>query len=603
MVINLCREEELVNNRIVTSHLHDTILDIAGVVYPTVKKVVSLADVDSEGTIEEDAINRYVDFVGTVSRTSLNRKLLTSYKVVGCSVFWITPFAEKHDSYHWGKDVWTLYSLLLCRRDFFAGQTAIVLMSEKYRHVATLVRQFFSTANLAEPRFVFLGDSQKNFSFFPFLVNTAKGFLKNRRLIKKAKSLQESVAGAENIFVSNIANKNGIASDIDLSELFKFSSSTSTSIAVPFFNTYQFDMTGWSKLDKGFTRAAPGFWQLVLIFRSQLRVYFQLFKSRNESVEVNGFRISGKMLGREMLQSCEALFYLNYLWMRNYFSAIQSKTNIFFADEFYISGRIISSAAIAAKNDLVTSHGIQHGLLLNNHTVYRISDKELFDATNKKVVFPKPDKFIVWGEYFKNLFVKTNSLREQVLVAGNLKYILLYKKNTDMPAGKTISTKRILWCTSLPAFFKSEYEILKGPLLKHNDYSLTFRLHPVGHIQKEEVVQWVAPDIMERAGFSDDSSIFEDMEHHDIVISTSFSTAFFDALMMKKISCRMITGVLKADFRNDRIKNLFDIRDAADFENVLQGRLQAVLSDEEAIDIQDFCYLKEDRWRDIFSHD
>jgi hypothetical protein len=106
-------------------------------------------------------------------------------------------------------------------------------------------------------------------------------------------------------------------------------------------------------------------------------------------------------------------FLFFYMWLKKYFkTGIGYKKKLFYQDEFYQTGRMISHAQKAAGNSNIFSFGVQHGLFFEGHTVYALTDSEI---TGKNAL-PLPDKFIVWGNFFKQIFLKNNSNITIVLI-------------------------------------------------------------------------------------------------------------------------------------------------------------------------------------------
>src|SRR6185312_3620342 len=159
------------------------------------------------------------------------------------------------------------------------------------------------------------------------------------------------------------------------------------------------------------------------------------------------------------------------------------------------TGRIISSALEFSANKKLTGYGVQHALIFKNHTVYTIGDSELNSQISEDDKLPAPNYFIVWGDYFKRLFLSFNSQNSgYVITAGNLKYIKLQKSKNDNPL--LSDDKRLLWCTTLPEFFRAEYNLIEPVLKTLKNYKLTFRLHPIGHIKQEQIKELVCSEIL-----------------------------------------------------------------------------------------------------------
>jgi hypothetical protein len=317
---------------------------------------------------------------------------------------------------------------------------------------------------------------------------------------------------------------------------------------------------------------------------------------------VEEFEIPFSLLEKEILEGCEFIYFLNLSWLAGYFKKVSVPMKVFYSDEYYISGRIISAAANLAANKNIVTYGVQHGLLLENHTVYRISDLELAKLNSDGDELPRPDHFIAWGEYFRDLFLSANSLdKNYVLVAGNLKYCLIHQRGLYL-AKKENNKKKLLWCTTIPNYFKAEYAIVEPVLKQLENYELSFRLHPVRHISREQIEDWVSREILSHASFSTEPDIFRDISNHDLVISTAFSTTFFDGLIMGKKTCRIFTGISKADFSHTIIMNLYDVKTSGDFQKIFDSFSDPSYNIS-TIKIDSLCYLKDDVWTKTLTHD
>jgi hypothetical protein len=576
------------------------ILDISGNMERR-DRVLYLADVDPDGSLEVIAIRQLIDFIGELSGSEISGKNIRQITLLGLPLFWYTPLAQKHAGYHWGKDVWMLLTLMQRKPELFADSN-ILLLPEDYGYTAGLLKNIFASVGIRLDKIETLGRSINGSSGIRMLFSWVRDLFRALHWRTKLKSLKASVNCSRNIFVTKLpwSPYQKREDDHDLGEIYNFSRVRSGSTYIPFFTGYDSGEFDWGRTDDRFIRSFPSVGQLVSILCQQIKVWWKLQWSSGE-VNVSGHPgVPFKLIRKELLQACNALNFLNYLWLKNYFRQCDGEKRIFYSDEFYTTGRIITSAVRSSGNKDLIAYGVQHALFLKNHTVYAISDKELTSRVNTDDKLPIPHYFIVWGDYFKRLFLSFNSAASSfVISAGNLKYInsqQLLTQNTS--TGKEI---RLLWCTTLPAYFKAEYNIA-GPVLKRlRNYKLTFRLHPLGHIRKESIEEWVDPDILFNASFSSDPNIFTDIARHDLIISTIFSTSFFDALIMGKKACRIVTDIsVVDDFSNLKIKNLFDTRSPDEFSGVLEN-IQDTTKEDELIKIETFCHLKDNIWNRILS--
>jgi hypothetical protein len=596
VVINLCRNSRLANEIVESQFRDQKILDLPGSLEPS-ERTINLLDIDPGGTIETRAVNDFVDFIGQLSISPVGGKTLREFKIMRAPIFWFTPLAEKHDSYHWGKDIWLLRNLLLYKKNIFTGQSHVIL-SHSYRHIAPIVKTFFRNAHIAEPAIVLVGTSPGSYGFGSYFFDCCKNLIKAVRLVLKARKKKGLVTGdTKNIFVEKISSGADTSENIDLGEPYKLSRTLYETISVPYFDSYELNNKDISRYDQSYINSAPPIKNLVAIFSGQIKVWWQLWANRKNNIDIGNIRIPFSALIPEMLHGSNLLYFLNREWLKKYAASQKGSTKFFYSDEYYISGRVISAGINSANNSFVSSIGIQHGLLFENHSVYAISNNE----TGFHDALPTPDYFLVWGQYFKDLFLRFHAFdANRIIVSGNLKYrsLATLYKNSE----KCGETKKILWCTTLPNFFQAEYAIVAPALRNFERYCLTIRLHPLGHIKKENVYQWVEKDILSQTSFSEEPVIFKDIADHDIIISTVFSTSYFDALVMGKISCRIVTNIVGANSADVRIRNLYNICSPDDFYNVLNNSHPQLPIEDSVISIDSLAYMNDDVWKKILSH-
>lgn len=602
MVINLSRNSDEVAVLVNEHYSEAEILDIPGVINNH-SKIIRISSIDEDGKLETLAVQKYVNFIGALSRLEIGETNIRDFKIFDQTSFWFTQLAEKHDSYHWGKDVWLLYTLLTEKADLFTG-TSTIILSASYKHISVLIEEFFRISLLNKPSIIYVGKHPSSVSWFSYMFRSFNFLIKSIALklqlkIKNVKSIQDK---QKNIFVFNDFNSwnNELMTNSGTGAVFNLSSTITYSTAVPLINTFNSFHYEWDKIDGNFTLSYPSFKQLIKLFKDQIKYYKSLKLHNREHCTIGKIKMPFNLLFIELL-SVEYFDILNFVWFLNYFNSINQPVKVFYQNEFYIYGRVISTAAKASNNKYVSTYGMQHGLVLENHTVYQISDIELKDL-KKGDGLPKPDFFITWGKYFGELFLNGNSISPQyTIAAGNLKYHqILQAEKANYKKGNVL---KLLWCTTLPNLFKAEYAIIADVLEEMDNYEICFRLHPGKHIKKEDLKSWISTDVLARSTFSEHSDIFDDIAESDVVITTVFSTAFFDALVMQKKTCRIFTGLSKADFSNVYIENLCDIKTSEDFRLIFDDANERMNNLLPIVSIDSLCYLKDDIWKKILTHD
>jgi hypothetical protein len=596
MLINLCHDQNPLAAYLHSRCYNEEIIDIAGVLDSRVFiNTVNFSTEDDD--LEKEAIRLYLDFAAGLSDAWFNGMAVRDFKVLNTSIFWFTPFSEKHNCFHWGKDFFTLVALLKRNRALFA-QSNSLLLSAQFYYVKPLIENLFSDCNVPLESVVLIGNHEGNKTYLYGLLKGFKNYLTYNFLRKKVRKKFSSASDCANIFMTIFPGtwNNKTGKDLDLGELENLCRTQKYSY-IPLltdFGNHDFD---WEKTDSYFLKSFPSSGQLRRTYLERRKTLKKIRKYHSTELSINGIRFPFSVLEKELeLVLHNGLYFLNLIWLRNYFGMKTTETKVFYADEFYTTGRIISAAARLAANKKIKTYGVQHALLLENHTVYLITDKELNSSDSTKNGMPIPDHFIVWGDYFRQLFLKNNSLAlDYIITAGNSKYIQLNRQPKSRNNGGQL---KILWCTTLPEYFKAEYNMLESTIKELPAFTITFRLHPLGHIRQENINAWVAPDMLAKSGFSETANIFDDLAAHDLVICTIFSTTYFDALVMNKKTCRVITGFAKADLTGVKIHNLYDIRNAEDFKRAIAGR-DDMQSD--AINIDKLCFMQPDIWQKLLA--
>ncbi|HRP37575.1 MAG TPA: hypothetical protein PLS50_07245, partial [Candidatus Dojkabacteria bacterium] len=304
---------------------------------------------------------------------------------------------------------------------------SVILLPAAYRHITPLLNEFFRIACLERPKIVYVGRSSVTISKTENLFRVSKQLVKALRLRRqiRAKLTERLFQEKTNVFIYSVSgnSENKIENNGDLGAVYQLSANISNSIGIPFISSLDYN---WKETDSQFVSAYPSLFELWRMFREQIRMFNHLTSFRNKTCLVGEIEIPFELVSQEMLLGLRYSHMVNLAWFSNYFERLDAGVKVFFSDEFYTTGRILSAAARKCNRKNITTYGVQHGLLLENHTVYRISDLEFEDFIRRNDGLPKPDFFVTWGSYFSNLFLQINSLPEEyVIAAGNLKYCTL----------------------------------------------------------------------------------------------------------------------------------------------------------------------------------
>ncbi len=311
-------------------------------------------------------------------------------------------------------------------------------------------------------------------------------------------------------------------------------------------------------------------------FPSMLSTLVFIFKHYRFSKKVNSINISDnnskwfvdtKIIKKELndiaFLSHWRMFY--YYWLKNYFKkGVNAQKKVFYQDEFYDGGRLISNAKNKSGNNLIKTFGVQHGLFFSGHTVYSIIDSEIKGHNS----MPIPDKFIVWGLVFKNEFLQNNSLNEDyVVAAGNFRYNNRYNNLTVKTVNRTKNRKIFLWCVTIDADTIQMFEVIKSELNLHNELEIIVRCHPLHNIKN------LITDLFSSIGynaftFSNNQDIFNDIVKAGIMISSNASTTFIDGLM----GDIPIINIVLPDYQMDKfeVHNLHNVKNNKEFKEALE---------------------------------
>ncbi len=534
LIVNLLKDERLLEKAInVIDFKEDcTLLDFSGIDYNSQDLPFFSARVfDEDGKIEKHSICEYVRTVGELSLKSYGTiGRIRDYKINGLPIFWLTNFAEKHPFKHWLFSFFYFRSFELLKHDFFKNVTSIFLIipvekeiflsffrktwPEFANRVEVISSNEFETQGLIKE---VVRGGKFYFSFFlAWIINTfsfrrfCKGKLTETILLTPGNR-------AETTLQQHVAD-------------FLTSESTFSRVSFP-------DNSPFPNSKNVLLKSFPSPWNvlkmivLIISLRRRLTRLKDMVSARGSFWEL--------ILTEEMYLSLShiQLYFIN-LWVTKFFKSVQFKLKVFYEDEMYKIGRVISGAAMSANNKNVCTIGYQHGNISVNHAVYRIGEKELrLSAPGYNDALPLPDLFLVWGEYFKRQFLEWNTLNEErVVVVGNIVYINLYNKFIKSSTLR-YSKRRVLWCTTSVEFVKREYAIL-SPELSLKDYSLVIRMHPNFNI-RPYLKEIMTEALFSKVEWDETPDIYQSIFDADLVVCSSHSTVFIDCVVLQKPVIRL----------------------------------------------------------------
>ena len=541
-------------------------------------KIIYPKDIDSDLQIHKEAIEMYVGRIGKLNATPLkDGTKLRDLDFAGFPVFWITEISIKHAQSSFLKNYFYFLNLLKSGKFKTAlGGTYFICLPPKEIYFDEFIEEklaaefgikskSFSVENkspiyLTWNRLSFIKESIKQYSFI-----RAK-CLEIRKGLKVNTSEVSIFTDPE----STWRKKEG--HDYVFKELMEYSRTKKTSNYIPFFVTLKDfkELINWEEnWDTGLLYCFPSKLE-SLIFAFKHFKFIRRIKELKISEENSpDCYVNDKVIKKEVYDIAYLSFWKVFFcfWLSKYFrNGVKSEKKIFYQDEFYDVGRLISLAKSKSGNKLIKSFGVQHGLFFSGHTVYSITDSEL----KGKNSMPVPDKFVVWGDLFKREFLRNNSLGEDyVLVAGNFKYnsTKIEKKSSI----KNVSSKLVLWCVTVEFDTTQMFEVIKESLVLVPDLQILVRCHPLHNIQ-EHISQLFLSANFKKYRFSTATDIFSDIEESDIMVTSSASTAFIDGL----IGNIPTINIVLPDYQMERfeVSNLYNVITAEEFSHSFQKALK-----------------------------
>jgi hypothetical protein len=574
MIINLSFDKKVVTE-LITQFPTEKVLDIAGILqfHSTDNEIVFARELDKDHSIEKKSIECYVNTIGELSNSYLRDITFDSLQL-----WWLTGLTEKHDSYHWGQRIFFFLELLKTIPTFFE-KNLIIILPEK----STGLDEFIKDNT----------DKSFNFSFFNIAAkkNQKQDFLKTslkaivQLLIFKIKFIFSKKPKATDNhkyhFITpdtNVANNNSLKFDISwVKKLIDRNNLISINIPYPnFYKITNYDLT--KNHIYNFSVHSPSIFKTILNFN---KAYKLNRKINRELIPVfsNSLKFNKKLLASEFQNVILNInIFFAHTWIRNY-SNNNLNSFYIYSDELYSSGRALSHSIAQKTNHSI---GVQHGLITNNHTVYRITDSEI----SGKNTIPLPSKIIMWNKQFGKVLSKSCPLiNNKLIYANDYHYSNLNEKVKNYKTNKDKKTINVLWATTLWEHFNSEFEIIK-PLFKTDNIELNIRLHPGLHI----TVDLLNKKMNNIEYHISECSYEEDLAKADLIVTNTFSTVFYDAIKVGIPVFRIENNKSFSDFNTDS-DIVMNIQNSVQFQKELNKLLptlnKKVIKRVEKIDIQE----------------
>jgi len=562
MIINLCFNSSKVL-KIIEQYPNEMILDITGVLYKKkiTNKLVLARETDKDGSIEKRALNNYIETIGKLSNHKINkRQLIRDVKIKDIPIYWLTPITEKHDSFHWGQVVFYLLQLIKEKKELFENNLYIIL--HKAGNTELSLKK--NIENLIQKiKIEFLNSKTQNTTTQLFVKIWVREFLYFTKFkIKYIKKNKKTPLKDKIFFITpeiEAVNNNNSNFDIGWQKDILLNTNNN-SYNIPYIHTFS-NVPNFSNNSalKLYLNSQPSFLDFLSITISVFSNYLKIKNKLKESFNSKLFHLDSDLLISELRNVLsKPSFFINYLFIRNFAKQIKT-AQFYYSDELYSTGRLISFVIEKSNN---TTIGVQHGLIMENHTVYRITDSE----QSGKNIIPLPNKIIVWDKIFKKRILKnTKNIEKRLIINENKKYeefIVKIRKKKEKYSKKK-EGRYILWCTTLPEHFIFEAEIIKS--IDFNKYKILIRLHPAMYINKTFINNTLKNIPYEITN----DCLVNDFSLADIVVTNPFSTIFYDAIRANIPVIRILNYSTFIDFKTDFNTKLFNVWTTEDIELTL----------------------------------
>jgi hypothetical protein len=470
-------------------------------------------------SISSRSIKDYTSFVSQLSKAKLNNnKTIRDLQFDKLPIYWLTAFSVKHPYNHWLFNLFLLRNYLI--EEASNSHQNYIYLPEKLAYIKEFVSAFYKDNKVK----VICKTTNKP-------KNEKISFIKNNLVfifkIIFIKSCPAKNTSSKNIFLIR-ENSNSY-----LKKIYNvFESNKKISISTLAFQ----DWYKVNAIQKELYNCKPSLIQLFTTFHTLFRLQLNQTPLKS-TIEINDITIDTSIILKEINDTLifSPHYFYSYLWMKNYFLSKEKTLNIFYEDEFYEIGRVISAAKKNSQNTKITTYGVQHGMFSDFHTVYNLNDLELKETKqHKNDNLPTPDYFITWGPYFSKQFLKNNTVfKNKIKELGNPLYLF---NEQNLPR-KIKQRHNILYCLTSETLFYKELVIVKKILKHHPNSTLILRNHPNFQFK-------INPNLFNvKIKQSEEKEIQNDFKVADLVLTSAHSTIFLDAISQNLKVIRLKTEV------------------------------------------------------------
>ncbi|MFN4234160.1 MAG: hypothetical protein ACK4IK_05080 [Bacteroidia bacterium] len=527
----------------------------------------------------KNARKNYLDFLAQLSISKISKnKSIRDFKLYNFPIYWLTSISEKHPRNHW------LYSFFLfqefLKSNYYIDKELVIylnnqtselkknileinLENEHKRNISFIILEKRNTLR------ILLGILKSQILSFHFKLESSN----SEKQFEKAQ-IQVISQKCNRVFYTQFKN----------ADFFK-----DYQIAFKPLNYFSLQQETYNHISSDFSNFLPGTKKKIEIFLKSFLLFLRITVLLKK-IKFNKIKFPSTILKDEfydVLKNAQLYFsiYFTYIY---FFKGIKKRTIFFLEDEFYNHGRIICKAFNDAQNKNVKLFGMQHGMFSESHTVYSILNEEIIDI-HKGDAIPLPEKFIVWGDFFKNLFHKKNQLNTNFTEVLGCPHYIHLKSHINTLKKDNKNVNYILWCTTGVEQFLFELPfVLK--LLEFYSLPIVIRYHPLGHISKEFIEKKLHGVTYT---FDSEKEIYNSIINSYFVITSAHSTVVLDCLVCEKKVYRIIFDRSDEEF-TEPSEFIINVKKMEDLESTHNNIFLKDYTNK-------YLYLKEDRWNSFLN--
>lgn len=514
-------------------------------------------------------------FLAALSQTELNPNVsIRDFKLLNFPIYWITAMAEKQPRAHW------LFSFFLfqefIKSNNYKDEQVVIYLNHQTRCLKEIIINLNANSEFVRNISFYCPDKKNALNE---LIEIFKRQIQSFFYTIKQSPLNISLQEEQIQIITQDTNRFFYKQFIN-SEIFKEQKKAFKPL-----NIFNLSEENAKYFSSSFFKCRTNIWDKMHIFLCSVMLFFRVLFIKKQ-LKVKGITYPSSLVKNEfydVLKNAQVYFNI-YLMYKSYFKQLKRKTLFFLDDEFYRHGRIISKAFHDSKNKNVKVFGLQHGMFSKSHTVYAILPEEIRDLKPGDSI-PLPEKFIVFGDYFKHVFEKQSHINPDfTLVLGSPHFIQLSKKNSALKASVK-NFAYILWCTTGAEHFVFEKPFVIK-LMELYGLPLVIRNHPSGHVN----IDFINKTINDITYIIDtENDIHTSILNSECVVTSAHSTVVLDCLVCHKKVFRIIFDRSDDEF-SEASELIINIKKINELEKV------DLKFDERIEQNNRYLYLSDERW-------